>query len=246
MNLPPETTIPQHVAIIMDGNGRWAQKRGQPRTFGHRKGVEALERTVRAATEAGIKYLTLFAFSTENWKRPADEVHDLMHLMRFYLQNKLDELHGNNVRLKIIGDRTAFSSDLLNLFKQAEEKTQNNDAITLQIAVSYSGRWDIRQAVHKLAQQVKDGGLDPAEITEDTIAQALDTAGVPEPDLLIRTSGEQRISNFLLWQLAYSECYFTPTLWPDFDKADLYEAIASYQQRERRFGALPGTAETGK
>jgi undecaprenyl diphosphate synthase len=241
-----QTAIPQHVAIIMDGNGRWAQKRGQPRTFGHRKGVDAIERTTRAAADLGIKYLTLFAFSTENWKRPADEVHDLMHLMRFYLQNKLAELHENNICLRIIGDRQALSSDLLHLINQAEEKTRNNTAITLQVAISYSGRWDIRQAVQKLAQQVKDGSLDPSMITEEMIGQGLDTAGVPEPDLLIRTSGEQRISNFLLWQMAYSECYFTQTLWPDFDKADLNEAIAAFRGRERRFGQVPGTKTTAE
>lgn len=243
MSLPADKTIPHHVAIIMDGNGRWAQKRGQPRTFGHRKGVEALEQTLKAAQEIGIKCLTLFAFSTENWKRPADEVHDLMHLMRFYLQNKLDELHAQNIRLRIIGDRQAFSYDLVQLFEQAEAKTKDNDAFLLQVAVSYSGRWDIRQAVQKLVQQVKDGTCDPDHITEEMISGALDTGNTPEPDLLIRTSGEQRVSNFMLWQLAYAELYFTDTLWPDFGKADLVQAVTAYQTRERRFGGLPSSPD---
>lgn len=233
------SNVPQHVAIIMDGNGRWAQKRNQPRTFGHRKGAEAVERTLRAAEELGIKYLTLFAFSTENWKRPADEVGELMRLIRFYIQNKLTELHENNVRVKMIGDRTRLSPDLLKLIESAEVVTRNNTAITLQVALSYSGRWDLAQAAQKLAEQVKAGTLQPDQITEETLAAALDTDGIPEPDLLIRTSGEQRISNFMMWQLAYSECYFTPTLWPDFGKDDLVQALDAYTNRERRFGQIP-------
>lgn len=243
MNLPANMTVPHHVAIIMDGNGRWAEKRGQPRTFGHRKGVDAIERTLKAAQEIGIKCLTLFAFSTENWKRPADEVHDLMHLMRFYLQNKLDELVAHKVRLRVIGDKNAFPHDLKQLFQEAEVKTKDYTEFTLQIAVSYSGRWDLRQTMIRLAQQVKDGTLDPEAITDELITATLETGGVPEPDLLIRTSGEQRISNFLLWQMAYSELYFTQTLWPDFDKADLLEAVQAYQRRERRFGGLPTSSD---
>lgn len=233
--------VPQHVAIIMDGNGRWAQKRGQPRTFGHRKGAEAVERTLRAAEELGIKYLTLFAFSTENWKRPVEEVGELMRLIRFYIQHKLTELHENNVRVKMIGDRARLSPDILKLIETAENVTQNNTAITLQIALSYSGRWDLTQAAQKLAAQVQAGTLQPEQITEETLAAALETDGIPEPDLLIRTSGEQRISNFMMWQLAYSECYFTPTLWPDFGKADLVEALEAYTNRERRFGQVLAT-----
>ncbi len=222
----------------MDGNGRWAQKRGQPRTFGHRKGAETVEATLRAAEELGVKYLTLFAFSTENWQRPQDEVKELMRLIRFYVQHKLSELHKNNVQLRMIGQRGRLDAGLLKLIESAEQVTANNTGITLQVALSYSGRWDLTQATQKIAAQIKDGTLDPANITEQTVAQHLETHGVPDPDLLIRTSGEQRISNFTLWQLAYSECYFTPTLWPDFAKADLVEAITAYQNRDRRFGKL--------
>jgi undecaprenyl diphosphate synthase len=243
MSLPAEMPVPHHVAIIMDGNGRWAQKRGQPRTFGHRKGVDAIERTLKASQEIGIKCLTLFAFSTENWKRPADEVHDLMHLMRFYLQNKLNELDAHKIRLRIIGDKSAFPHDLKQLFEEAEVKTQDHTDFTLQIAVSYSGRWDMRQAMIKLAQQVKEGSLDPQTITDEMISASLQTSTVPEPDLLIRTSGEQRISNFMLWQMAYSELYFTETLWPDFDKSDLVHAVQAYQSRERRFGGLSASSD---
>ena len=239
MNDTSPQKIPAHIAIIMDGNGRWAQRRGQPRTFGHRKGVDAIERSTRAAADLGVQYLTLFAFSTENWKRPLEEVNDLIHLMRFYLKNKLSDLHENNVCLKIIGDRTTMPDDLITLFDQAETKTRNNTGITLQIAISYSGRWDLTQAAQKLAAKVQNGELSAAEITEDSLAACLATANVPDPDLVIRTSGEQRISNFLLWQMAYSECYFTQTLWPDFGKDDLMAAILSFNQRERRFGQVP-------
>ena len=235
----PDLPVPQHVAIIMDGNGRWAQKRGQPRTFGHRKGAETVETTLRAAEDIGIKYLTLFAFSTENWRRPQDEVKELMRLIRFYVQHKLSELHKNNVRVRMIGQRDRLDAELLKLIESAEQVTADNTGVTLQVALSYSGRWDLTQAMQKIATQVKEGTLDPSAITEETVASHLDTAGIPEPDLLIRTSGEQRISNFTLWQLAYSECYFTPTLWPDFSKTDLLEAVHVYQQRERRFGQIP-------
>lgn len=242
MNASSAPSVPQHVAIIMDGNGRWAQKRNQPRTFGHRKGAEAVETTLRAAQDMGIKYLTLFAFSTENWKRPADEVGELMRLMRFYIQNKLSDLHKNNVRVKMIGERSRLSPDLLKLIEAAEEVTRDNTSITLQVALSYSGRWDMTQAVQKLAAQIQAGTLQPDQISEEILASALDTQGIPEPDLLIRTSGEQRISNFMMWQLAYSECYFTPTLWPDFGKDNLAEAVMAYANRERRFGAIPAPA----
>lgn len=243
MTLPPQTLIPQHVAIIMDGNGRWAQKRGQPRTWGHKQGADAIERTLREATELGIKYLTLFAFSTENWKRPIDEVNELMRLIQFYIQGKLTELHENGVRVKMIGDRSRLNSDLMKLIESAENVTKNNQTITLQVALSYSGRWDLAQAAQQVAAKVAAGTISPDAITEDTLAEHLDTAGIPDPDLVIRTSGEQRISNFLLWQMAYSECYFTETLWPDFGKADLVAAIQSFNRRERRFGQVPAPVD---
>jgi len=233
--LPP----PQHIAVIMDGNGRWAQKRGLPRVAGHKQGAETVERVVRAAKDLGVKHLTLFAFSTENWKRPEQEVVDLMGLLRQYLRSKTAEMHENNVRLHIIGDRTRLSKDILASIDYAEELTAKNDGIAVYIALSYSGRWDMMQAMRKIASQVQEGLLKPESVTEEVINQNLSTAGVPEPDLIIRTSGEQRISNFLLWQGAYSEYYFTDTHWPDFDYDLMAEAIDSYQKRERRFGKIP-------
>ncbi len=233
---------PDHVAIIMDGNGRWAQKRGLPRVAGHKQGADAVERVVRAATKLGIKHLTLFAFSTENWKRPEQEVTDLMGLLRQYLRSKTAEMHENNVRLRIIGDRARLNKDILASIETAEELTKNNTAITVYMALSYSGRWDMTQAMQKIATQVQQGLLKPDSITEEVIAQNLNMADVPDPDLIIRTSGEQRISNFLLWQGAYSEYYFTDVHWPDFDQAVLEQAITSYQKRERRFGKIPAQA----
>ena len=229
---------PQHVAIIMDGNGRWAQKRGLPRVAGHKQGADTVERVVRAAKDLGVKHLTLFAFSTENWNRPEQEVTDLMGLLRQYLRSKTVEMHENNVRLRIIGDRSRLSKDILSSIDYAEDLTKSNTDITVYMALSYSGRWDMTQAMQKIAAQVQEGMLKPESITEDVIAGNLSTVGVPEPDLIIRTSGEQRISNFLLWQGAYSEYYFTEAHWPDFDQALLAEAIASYQKRERRFGKI--------
>jgi undecaprenyl diphosphate synthase len=234
----PETKTPQHVAIIMDGNGRWAEQRGLPRVAGHKQGAEAVERVVRAASDLGVKYLTLFAFSTENWGRPEQEVTDLMGLLNMYLRSKTADMHENGVRLKIIGDRTRLSKDILNLIDHAETLTQHNTKIVVQMALSYSGRWDMTQATQQIASKVAAGELAVENITEDTLAGFLSTAGTPEPDLIIRTSGEQRISNFLLWQGAYSEYFFTQTYWPDFDTKDLQEAFASYQQRERRFGKI--------
>ncbi|MDB5478778.1 MAG: di-trans,poly-cis-decaprenylcistransferase [Alphaproteobacteria bacterium] len=224
----------QHVAIIMDGNGRWAQARGLPRVAGHKQGAEAVERIVRAAKEAGINYLTLFAFSTENWKRPEEEVTGLMALLRQYLRSKTVEMHKNNVRLKIIGDRTRLSADILASIDNAETLTRDNDGITVLIALSYSGRWDITQAMQKIAAQ----NIAFGDITEELISAHLSTAGIPEPDLIIRTSGEQRVSNFLLWQGAYSEYFFTDVHWPDFDAGILALALQAYSQRDRRFGKL--------
>jgi len=232
------SAVPTHVAIIMDGNGRWAQSRGLPRLAGHKQGAETVEKIVRAADDAGIRYLTLFAFSTENWKRPEEEVTGLMGLLRLYLRSKTAEMHQNNVRLKIIGDRSRLSDDILASINSAEELTAQNTGITVQLALSYSGRWDMAQAAQRIAEQVKAGTLDPATITEETISAHLCTAGVPDPDLIIRTSGEKRVSNFLLWQSAYAEYFFTDLHWPDFDATALQAAIASYQQRDRRFGKI--------
>ena len=230
--------IPRHVAIIMDGNGRWAKARGLPRGEGHRRGVEAIRRTVRAAGEAGIRYLTIFSFSSENWRRPASEVADLMLLLRRFVREDLRKLHESNVQVRIIGERANLRPDILSLLEEAESLTVGNDGLTLIVAFNYGARAEIAAAARRLAQAVRDGHLDPAEITEQRLGAELDTGDIPDPDLLIRTSGEQRLSNFLLWQAAYAELVFTPVLWPDFDTAALHEALAIYAQRERRFGGL--------
>jgi undecaprenyl diphosphate synthase len=229
---------PVHVAIIMDGNGRWARSRGLPRVAGHRRGVDAVRRTVRAAGELGVEYLTLFSFSSENWRRPFEEVQELMKLLRFYLRNELEELHRNGVRFRMIGDRARLPDDIIALIDEAEVKTVSNKRLTLMIALSYGGRDEIVLAARKLAQAAKDGSLDPATISAEDIERRLDTAGVPDPDLLIRTSGEQRLSNFLLWQSAYAEMVFLDRLWPDFDKADLEQAVVEFQSRDRRYGSV--------
>jgi len=229
---------PVHVAIIMDGNGRWARSRGLPRVAGHRRGVDAVRRTVRAAGELGVGYLTLFSFSSENWRRPFEEVQELMKLLRFYLRNELTELHQNGVRFRMIGDRARLPPDIISLIDEAEAKTAENNRLTLMIALSYGGRDELVLATRRLAEEVKAGKLDPAAITADDIERTLDTAGVPDPDLLIRTSGEQRISNFLLWQSAYAEFVFLERLWPDFDKADLEFAVTEFQRRDRRYGSV--------
>ncbi|MBF0354258.1 MAG: isoprenyl transferase [Alphaproteobacteria bacterium] len=227
---------PAHVAIIMDGNGRWAKARGLPRTAGHRKGAEAVRATIKACRELGIRYLTLFGFSSENWKRSPDEVGDLMGLLRFYLRNEVKELHSAGVRLRIIGDRSRLSKDIVDLIETSEAKTAANTALDVVMALSYGGRQEIVTAARNLAQEVKAGNLDPAAIDEDAFSRRLFTAGVPDPDLLIRTSGEKRISNFLLWQAAYAEFVFQDVLWPDFGRAQLEEAISEFHGRERRYG----------
>jgi undecaprenyl diphosphate synthase len=227
---------PAHVAIIMDGNGRWAKARGLPRTAGHRKGAEAVRATIKACRELGIRYLTLFGFSSENWKRSPDEVGDLMGLLRFYLRNEVKELHSAGVRLRIIGDRSRLSKDIVDLIETSEAKTAANTALDVVMALSYGGRQEIVTAARNLAQEVKAGNLDPAAIDEDAFSRHLFTAGVPDPDLLIRTSGEKRISNFLLWQAAYAEFVFQDVLWPDFGRAQLEEAISEFHGRERRYG----------
>jgi undecaprenyl diphosphate synthase len=237
----PSPALPRHVAIIMDGNGRWAKARGLPRIAGHRSGAEAARRTVAAAAELGIPYLTLFGFSSENWKRPSTEIHDLMALLRHYLRGEIAELHRNGVRLKVIGQTARFAPDIVSMIEDVEAATRENPRITLTIALSYGGRAEIVAAVRTIAEQVACGGLAAEAVDENCIARHLFTSDIPDPDLLIRTSGEQRISNFLLWQCAYSELVFTKTLWPDFSKRDLEQAIDDFCGRERRYGVSLGS-----
>ncbi len=233
---------PHHIAIIMDGNGRWAQSRGLPRTMGHKQGTEAVKRVVRAAAELGVSYLTLFGFSTENWNRPVDEVQELMRLLRMFLRSETAELHSNNIRLRVIGDRTRLAPDIVELIGNAEALTAENDKITVVIALDYGGRHDILQAAARWAQMCAAQGIAPDEThAEEHLPSFLMTQGIPDPDILIRTSGEVRISNFMLWQCAYSELVFTDTLWPDFQKTDLEAALAEFHNRERRFGGLKTT-----
>jgi undecaprenyl diphosphate synthase len=229
---------PRHVAIIMDGNGRWARERGLPRALGHRQGVEAVRRAVRAAIELEITYLTIFSFSSENWKRPIDEIDDLMGLMKRFIRRDLAELHRAGVCIRVIGQRQHVDNELTALIDEAVELTRGNDKLTLVIAFNYGSRSEIAGAARKLAEQVAAGALDPSQITVERIANALDTSGIPDPDLLIRTSGEMRLSNFLLWQTAYSEFVFLDCYWPDFDKAAFEDAIKEFRSRERRFGGL--------
>lgn len=233
--------LPRHIAIIMDGNGRWAQARGLPRIAGHRHGAEAARRAVTAAAELGIPYLTLFGFSSENWRRPSAEIQDLMGLLRHYLRGEIADLHRNGVRLRVIGELGRLAPDIIELIERAEVMTRDNARITVTIALSYGGRAEILAAVRAIARRVQSGNLVPDAIDEDCFAGDLFTAALPDPDLLIRTSGEQRISNFLLWQSAYSEFFFTRTLWPDFSKRDLEEAIDEFCGRERRYGASVGS-----
>jgi undecaprenyl diphosphate synthase len=230
-------SVPTHVAIIMDGNGRWAQRRGLPRTAGHRRGADAARVAVRAAAAQGVRYLTLYGFSSENWKRPADEVEELMGLLRFYLRSEIADLHKEGIRLRVIGDRSRLAPDIVNLIEDAERLTANNATLTLLIALSYGSRAEIANAARQLAEDAVAGRIRPYEIDEATLAGRLFTVGVPDPDLLIRTSGEQRISNFLLWQLAYTEFVFLDTLWPDFSEEDFARAIKEYHGRDRRYGA---------
>jgi undecaprenyl diphosphate synthase len=240
---PPAFDVPRHVAIIMDGNGRWAAARGLPRAEGHRRGVEALRRTIRAAGEIGIKIVTIFSFSAENWTRPASEIGELMGLLRRFVRNDLAELHKSNVRVRIIGERTGLDPDIGRLLTEAEELTKNNDGLTLVVAFNYGARQEIVRAVQRIADEIVHGRMTTADIDMDAITHFLDAPDIPDPDLIIRTSGEQRLSNFLLWQSAYSELVFVPTYWPDFDRAALESAIREYQLRERRFGGL--VAQTG-
>jgi undecaprenyl diphosphate synthase len=230
--------VPRHVAIIMDGNGRWAKRRHLPRIAGHRKGIEAARNTVRAAGDLGIEVLTLYAFSTENWRRPADEVNDLMGLLRRFIETDIDELAQNGVQLRVIGNYRALAPDLVTLIDDAMERTASNTSTTLVIALNYGSQNELVEVARALAEEAKAGTLDPASIDAEMIEARLDTADLPPPDLLIRTSGEQRLSNFLLWQLAYAELLFVDTLWPDFGAEQLADAVARYAQRERRFGGV--------
>ena len=228
--------VPRHVAIIMDGNGRWAAQRGLPRVAGHRAGAEAVRKTLQAAGEAGVEVLTLYAFSSENWRRSEGEISDLKGLLGYYLERELDELDRKGVRLKLIGDYHAFGPDLVARLDRAVERLAGNDQLTLVVALNYGSRSEIAAAARSLAQKAKDGSIDPGEVDEVALAAELQTAGLPELDLLIRTSGEVRLSNFLLWQAAYSEMLFSPALWPDFDEAAFAAAIAEFTARQRRFG----------
>ena len=227
---------PRHVAVIMDGNGRWASERHLPRVEGHRQGVEAVRQVVEASMELGVTHLTLFSFSSENWSRPAQEIHDLFGLLRRFVRRDLAELHKNGVRIRVIGSRDDLEDDILRLLDDAVELTKDNTALNLTIAFNYGARDEIARAVQRIARDVKGGGLSPEDVTEDLFSNYLDTEGLPDPDLLIRTSGELRLSNFLLWQLAYAEFVFVDAYWPDFDKSKFEAAIAEFQRRKRRFG----------
>ncbi len=228
--------IPRHIALILDGNGRWAKKRGLPRPAGHKEGCVTVEKTVELAARMGIEYLTVYGFSTENWKRSAEEVGALMQLFRYYMVRLLKVASANNVRVRMIGDRSRFDRDIIDGIGRLEKETRENTGLTFVIAVNYGSRDEITRAMRKMAQDVKDGQLKAEAITEETVASYLDTAEIPDPELLIRTSGELRLSNYLLWQLAYTEIYVTDCLWPDFNREELEKAVIAYNSRERRFG----------
>lgn len=230
--------VPKHIAVIMDGNGRWAKQKGEERIFGHMNGVESVREVLKAASEIGVKYLTLYAFSTENWNRPKEEVEALMNLLVQTIASETDELNENDVKLSAIGDLDNLPESCRNSLFEAMDKTKTNKRINLILALSYSARWEMTNAIRKITSEVKNGNLKESEINEETINHYLTTSGIPDPELLIRTSGECRISNFLLWQCAYTEFYFTSVLWPDFKKETLFEAVYDYQQRERRFGKV--------
>ena len=230
------TKLPQHIAIIMDGNGRWAKQQGADRIFGHQNGVTSVRDTVEAAAELGVKYLTLYAFSTENWNRPQEEVNALMELLVHTIGAETATLNKNNIRLQAIGDLKSLPDSCYNELQEAISKTAQNSRMTLVLALSYSSKWEILQAFKQIAKKIETKQLESSDVNEETLIQHLCTSGMPDPELMIRTSGEHRISNFLLWQLAYAEFYFTEKLWPDFKKEDFYEAIINYQRRERRFG----------
>jgi undecaprenyl diphosphate synthase len=234
----PKSSAPTHVGIIMDGNGRWAKARGLPRFEGHRRGIEAVRRAVRSAGELGLRYLTIYSFSSENWSRPPEEISDLMGLLKRFIRNDLAELHQSNIRVKIIGARDSLAPDIAALLNEAEELTGGNGGLTLVVAFNYGARQEIAEAARRLAADLVAGKIDAAAIDEAAISARLETAGIPDPDLVIRTSGEQRLSNFLLWQAAYAELVFLPIHWPDFDHAAFESALAQYASRERRFGGV--------
>jgi undecaprenyl diphosphate synthase len=233
-----KNNLPTHIAIIMDGNGRWAKKKGALRIFGHRNAITSVRQTTESCAELGIKYLTLYAFSTENWSRPTEEVNALMELLVSTIRGEIKELVKNNIRLLTIGNIKDLPPNCQKELQEAKEITKNNTGLNVILAISYSGRWEILDAVKNISQHIKEGIIDPAKIDEKLFSGYLNTAGIPDPELLIRTSGEMRISNFLLWQIAYSEIYITDVLWPDFRKENIYEALISYQKRERRFGKI--------
>jgi undecaprenyl diphosphate synthase len=243
VRVPDVAAVPRHIAIIMDGNGRWATQRRLPRVAGHTRGVDAVRSVVEGCVERGVEYLTLFAFSSENWRRPTEEVSFLMRLFISALEREVGRLHANGIRLRVIGDLSMFNERIQDLIRRAETKTARNTRLTLTIAANYGGRWDIMQATRKLVEESARTGM-PVPVTEDALGQHLAMAYAPEPDLFVRTGGEQRVSNFLLWQLAYTELYFTDTYWPDFDAAALGRAIESYAERERRFGRTSAQVET--
>lgn len=230
--------VPQHVAIILDGNGRWAKSKGMPRNYGHAQGSKNVERICEDAYKMGIKYLTVYAFSTENWSRPESEVSALMTLLRNYMKTCLKTAEKNRMKVRVIGDKTRLDEDIRIRIAELEKASKNNDGLNFTIAINYGSRDEITRGMRRMAQDIKDGKLDPSDITESSIEGYLDTAGIPDPDLLIRTSGELRLSNFLLWQLAYTEFYFTETPWPDFTKEELEKAIAKYNSRDRRYGGV--------
>ena len=230
--------IPQHVAIILDGNGRWAKSKGMPRNYGHVQGSKNVETVCAAAYDLGVKYLTVYAFSTENWNRPQDEVDALMKLLRNYMKTCLKTAEKNRMCVRVLGDKTRLDQDIQTRIAELEEATKNNDGLHFQIAINYGGRDEIRRCMEKIAEEVKEGVLNPADITEETINSHLDTAGLPDPDLLIRTCNELRTSNFLPWQLTYTELYFTPVPWPDFSKEELQKAVEAYTKRDRRYGLV--------
>ncbi|SDB96820.1 polyprenyl diphosphate synthase [Paraburkholderia lycopersici] len=242
VRVPDVAAVPRHIAIIMDGNGRWATQRRLPRVAGHTRGVDAVRAVVEACVERGVEYVTLFAFSSENWRRPTDEVSFLMRLFVTALEREVARLHANGICLRVVGDLSMFNERIQDLIRRAQTKTARNTRLTLTIAANYGGRWDILQATRKLVEEAAATGQ-PVPVTEDSLAQHLAMAYAPEPDLFIRTGGEQRVSNFLLWQLAYAEFYFTDTFWPDFDAEALNRAIASYAERERRFGRTSAQVE---
>lgn len=233
-----ELKMPRHVAIILDGNGRWAKAKGRPRNYGHMQGAKTVEVICEEAYKMGIQYLTVYAFSTENWNRPRDEVDALMKLLRSYMQTCLKTAEKNRMCVRVLGEKSRLDADIRKRIEELEKATKNNDGLHFQIAINYGGRDEIVRAAGKIAAKIADGGLRPEDITEDVLGGELDTAGIPDPDLLIRTCNEQRISNFLLWQLAYTELYFTPVAWPDFTKEELEKAVQAYNQRDRKYGGL--------